>query len=63
MWTHFSYKSGANPYIAKNDVEKRRILNKYKGKTKQIGDDMYEINDIPDNITKWLCNEFYSILK
>lgn len=63
MWTHFSYKSGANPYIAITDKEKRRILNKYKGKIKQISDDMYEINDVPDSITNWLCDEFYSILK
>lgn len=44
-YTHFTYKSGANPYIAKTDKEAKRILNKYKGKVKETKKGFYEIDD------------------
>lgn len=44
-YTHFTYKSGANPYIAKTDKEVQRILNKYKGKVKETKKGFYEIDD------------------
>lgn len=31
-WFHFSYRSGANPYIAVNDKIKTRIMKKYRDK-------------------------------
>ena len=63
MWTHFNFKSGSNPYIAMTSKEKQRIINKYKGKTKQVGEDMYEINDISRDMTNWICDQVYSLIK
>ena len=52
-WSHFEYASGANPYIAKTEEEKKRICNKYgKGcefKGNINGNDYYVINDKTDN--------------
>ena len=31
-WSHFEYTSGANPYIAKTQAERDRIIRKYKRK-------------------------------
>ena len=31
-WAHFEYTSGSNPYIAKTEEEKDRIIRKYKRK-------------------------------
>lgn len=45
-WSHFSYKSGANPYIAFNNKERDRLLKKYKGKVEVIREDFYMVNDI-----------------
>lgn len=45
-YTHFQYKSGANPYIAKTDREKNRIIKKYKDKVKELKKGFYEIDDI-----------------
>jgi hypothetical protein len=44
-WSHFTYKSGANPYIATNDKEANRIIRKYKDKCKKVKDGYYEIDD------------------
>ena len=44
-YTHFIFKSGANPYIAKTEDEAGRILRKYKNKAKKIKDGQYEIDD------------------
>ena len=30
MWYWFEYESGANPYIAKTEAERDRIIRKYK---------------------------------
>lgn len=35
-WYHFSYTSGANPYIAVSDKVKIRMLLKYNGKFKSV---------------------------
>ena len=32
MWYHFEYTTGANPYIAKTEAERDRIIRKYKRK-------------------------------
>jgi hypothetical protein len=48
-YTHFTYKSGANPYIAKTDKEAQRILNKYKGKVKETKKGFYEIDDTKED--------------
>ena len=42
-WTLFKYEDGSNPYIAKTEKEKQRIINKYKNRIKQIDNDMYYI--------------------
>ena len=44
-WTHFSFESGANPYIAKTDKEAKRIIKKYGDKVKKINDNEYVIDD------------------
>lgn len=49
-WAHFEYKSGANPYIAKTEKEKQRILKKYKDKVKEVKPNFYKIDDMPENI-------------
>jgi hypothetical protein len=46
MYTHFEYKSGANPYIAMTDKETKRILKKYEGKITEIKPGFYLIDDI-----------------
>lgn len=46
-WIIFEYKSGSNPYIAKTEKEKNRILNKYKNNVvEQISNRKFLINDI-----------------
>lgn len=46
----FNYKDGSNPYIAKTEKEKNKILNKYKNyeitKTRGLFMDIYTINNI-----------------
>lgn len=45
-WIHFQYKSGANPYIAKNQKEAEKIIKKYgKDKIKELRKGFYEIDD------------------
>lgn len=48
--TIFNFKSGSNPYIAKTEKEKERILKKYKNyeitKVKGLFAYIYTINDI-----------------
>jgi hypothetical protein len=44
-YTHFTYKSGANPYIAKTDAEVNKLLKKYGNKAKKVKDGYYEIDD------------------
>lgn len=47
-WYHFSYLSGGNPYIAKDEKERDRILKKYKGRVEEVKPGFYEIDDIYD---------------
>jgi hypothetical protein len=42
---HFEYKSGANPYIAKTEKERDRILRKYKNKVTKKNDKFFVIDD------------------
>lgn len=42
---HFEYKSGANPYIAKTEKERDRILRKYKNKVTKKNDKSFVIDD------------------
>ena len=44
-WFHFEYESGANPYIAKTEKERDRILKKYNGKVDDLGDGSFLIHD------------------
>lgn len=45
-WTHFSFKSGANPYIAKTEKEANRIIKKYgKKNVKEMKPGFYEVDD------------------
>ena len=71
-WATFEYKSGGNPYIAKTEKEKQRILNKYKGKVKETKKGFYEIDDrksdnfLPEAVTnlnakKYTAQEFVDI--
>ena len=45
-WYHFEYKSGANPYVAKTEKERDRLLRKYKGKVKKVDDTSFVIDDV-----------------
>lgn len=45
-WVIFKYKSGGNPYIAKTEKEKQRILKKYKNNVEQVNNRTFLINDI-----------------
>jgi hypothetical protein len=48
-WTHFEFKSGSNPYIAKDEKEKNRILKKYGDKAKEVKPGFYEVDDTSDS--------------
>lgn len=56
-WTHFTYKSGANSYIATNDKEANKLVKKYGSKCKKVKDDSdgtsyYEIDDLNESSSK-----------
>ena len=36
MWYWFEYESGSNPYIAKTEAERDRIIRKYKRKKVEV---------------------------
>ena len=42
-WYHFIYSDGSNPYIAKSEAERDRLLKKYKDKVEQINDNTYKV--------------------
>lgn len=51
-WSHFEYTSGANPYIAKTQAERDRIIRKYKRKGIEVvkekcsnGTEFYFVHD------------------
>lgn len=52
-WVQFSFKSGANPYIAKTEKEANRIIKKYgKKNIKKIKDGFFEIDDVKKECLK-----------
>lgn len=44
-WCLFKYENGGNPYIAKTEKEKNRILRKYKGNIEKIDENNYFIKE------------------
>ena len=44
-WTLFKYENGSNPYIAKTEKEKNRILKKYENNIVKIGDNAYLVKE------------------
>ena len=44
-WALFIYENGGNPYIAKTEKEKNRILNKYKGKIEKLSENRYLVKE------------------
>jgi hypothetical protein len=48
-WVLFRFKSGSNPYIAKNRKETERILKKYGDKAEKISDRKYIIDDVVED--------------
>lgn len=44
-WTVFKYEDGSNPYIAKTEKEKYRIIMKYKNNIEKIGDYVYLVKE------------------
>lgn len=44
-WTLFRYENGGNPYIAKTEKEKNRILRKYGKRAIKEDDDLYFIKN------------------
>lgn len=51
-WIMFKYESGANPYIAFNEKEAKRIKRKYKDKVIKIKEGIYLIKDINENFAE-----------
>lgn len=49
MWTLFKYENGSNPYIAKTEEEKKKILIKYKNKIVKIDSDYFLIKEDAKN--------------
>lgn len=45
MWYVFEFEHGGNPYIAKTNEEKDRILKRYKGKVVQLSDKKYFVKE------------------
>ena len=48
MWYHFQFTSGGNPYIAKTEEERDRVINKHKelGETvKELKPGFYIVDD------------------
>lgn len=48
-WYNFEYKSGANPYVAKTEKERDRLLRKYKDRVKKVDDTSFVIDDVEKN--------------
>lgn len=44
-WTLFRYEHGGNPYVAKTEEEKQKILKKYIGKVVQLSDREYFVKE------------------
>ena len=44
-WTLFKYENGGNPYIAKTEKEKNRILKKYGNRAIKENDDLFIIKE------------------
>lgn len=49
-WYVFEYESGANPYIAKSEKERDRILRKYRDRVKDEGDNTYFVYDREEDL-------------
>lgn len=49
-WYIFEYESGANPYIAKSEKERDRILRKYRDRVKDEGDNTYFVYDREEDL-------------
>lgn len=47
-WYHFQYKSGANPYIAKTEKERDRLLRKYKDKVEKVDETSFVVDDVKE---------------
>lgn len=45
FWTRFEYTSGANPYIAKTDEERKRIIEKYEKQGIEVEEVVYSSRD------------------
>lgn len=61
-YTHFDFEEG-NPYIAKTEEEKQKILNKYGNKVKEIKPNYYKVyNKESTFITESNENKLYAIL-
>ena len=58
-WYQFEYKSGANPYIAKTEKERDKILKKYGKKVTKIKDGFYEIDDKEEKMDSFNFDESF----
>lgn len=50
-WYQFEFSDGSNPYIAKSEKERDKLLKKYKGKVEKIDDTSFKVtvdNNTPD---------------
>ena len=53
MWVLFEYENGGNPYIAKTEEEKQKMLDKYKEKALRISGARYFITESEENLWKY----------
>lgn len=49
-WILFRFENRSNPYIAKTEVEVKRMLNKYKNNIKKVSEQCYYITESKQNI-------------
>lgn len=49
-WYAFEYESGANPYIAKSEKERDRIIRKYQDRVEDLGSGNYLIHDREEDL-------------
>lgn len=56
-WYVFEYESGANPYIAKSERERDRIIRKYQDRVEDLGNGNYIIHDRDEDLFSVDMNE------
>ena len=67
-WVQFTYEDGGNPYVAKTEREKNRLLRKYKGRIEKLSDMTYLVKSevkkepVQEGYFDYLDNDYADIL-